>query len=280
MLKDLFKKMNRGQDSNTDDLNMGYDGFYSGKSERPVDRSAENTEAPADSRQAGGYYDAPRAAANRGYDEPDFRSDNARYYDGPAERPVERPVERPIERNAQPEEGFAAPREVYTEPDVTERAETPVFTPAPAPEYLYFTPSSYSDCRNGIAKGLAEGHVVVVRMKKLESSDMCRLLDFMMGAKVALDAEHVILDGIIILVPNGVDFDKDELEAYDEDEEDEEDYDDYDDEYDDDEYDNEEYDDDEYDDEYDDDEYDDDDLSDDVSEDDDEEFEEIGEDVE
>ena len=272
MLKDLFKKMNRGQETQNDDLNMDYDGFYSGRSERPVDRNAENAEAPAGSHQAGGYYDAPHAATpNRGYVEPDFQSDNARYYDGP----VERPVERPVDRNARQEESFAAPREVYTEPDVTERAATPVFTPAPAPEYLYFTPSTYSDCRNGIARGLADGHVVVVRMKNLESADMCRLLDFMMGAKVALDAEHVILDGIIILVPNGVDFDKDELEAYDEDEyEDDEEYDD---EYEDDEeYDDEYEDDEEYDDEYDDMSEDDEEYEDDE----DEEIEEIDEDAE
>ena len=182
-----------------------------------------------------------------------------------------------MERNAQQEEGFAAPREVYTEPDVTEREAAPVFTPAPAPEYLYFTPSSYSDCRNGIAKGLAEGHVVVVRMKNLESSDMCRLLDFMMGAKVALDAEHVILDGIIVLVPNGVEFDKDELESYDEADEDEYD-DEYDDEYEDDyEYDEEYEDDEEYDEEEEyDDEYEDD-YDDEYGE---EDSEEIDEDVE
>ena len=44
MLKDLFKKMNRGQEPETGDLNMDYDGFYSGRSERPVDRNAESAE--------------------------------------------------------------------------------------------------------------------------------------------------------------------------------------------------------------------------------------------
>ena len=69
MLKDLFKKMNRSQEPETGDLNMDYDGFYSGKSERPVERVAEKTEAPAEPRQAaGGYYDAPRASTNRGYE--------------------------------------------------------------------------------------------------------------------------------------------------------------------------------------------------------------------
>ena len=278
MLKDLFKKVNRGQEPQIDDLNMDYNGFYSGRSERPVDRSADNAEASSASRQAGGYYDAPRTATGaRGYEEPDFQSDNARYYDGPAERPVERPIERPVERPAQQAEGGVAPRAVYTEPDVTERAATPVFTPAPAPEYLYFTPTSYSDCRNGIARELADGHVVVVRMHKLEKADMCRLLDFMMGAKVALEAEHVILDGVIVLVPNGVEFDRDELGLYDEDDEDGEYEEDDEDEYeDDDEYEEDDEDDEEYDGEYDDDDEDGDDeyendredLSDDTSDDD------------
>ena len=125
-----------------------------------------------------------------------------------------------------------------------ERVE-PVFTPEPAPEYLYFTPATYRDCREGIVRGLAAGHVVVVRLGDLEATDVLRLFDYMMGAVLALEAELVRPEATtVVLVPAGVELDEDELELDDEDE--------YEDEYEDDEeYEDEYEEDEEYEEEYD-----------------------------
>ena len=118
-----------------------------------------------------------------------------------------------------------------------ERVE-PVFAPEPAPEYLYFTPATYRDCREGIVKGLAAGHVVVVRLGDLEATDVLRLFDYMMGAVLALEAELVRPEATtVVLVPAGVELD-DEDEYEDEYEDDEE----YEDEYEEDEEYEEEYD--------------------------------------
>ena len=108
---------------------------------------------------------------------------------------------------------------------VEEKAE-PVFTPEPAPEYLYYTPATYRDCREGIVKGLAAGHVVVVRLGDLEANDVLRLFDYMMGAVLALNAELVRPEATtVVLVPDGVELDEDELELDDEDEDEDEEYD-------------------------------------------------------
>ena len=94
----------------------------------------------------------------------------------------------------------------------------PVFEPAPAPEYLYFTPSTYRDCREGIVRGLAAGHVVVVRLGKLEANDVLRLFDYMMGAVLALEGELVRPEATtVVLLPRDVELDEDELELDDED---------------------------------------------------------------
>ncbi len=98
-------------------------------------------------------------------------------------------------------------------------------------------------------RGLASGHVVVVRLGDLEAADILRLFDYMMGAVLALEGEMVRPRATtVVLLPAGVELDEDELELDDEDEEDE-DSDEYE-EDDSDEYeDGEEYED-EYDDEY------------------------------
>ena len=122
---------------------------------------------------------------------------------------------------------YYAPRSgLYVEQDApayrerTEERVEPVFTPEPAPEYLYFTPATYRDCREGIVKGLAAGHVVVVRLGDLEATDVLRLFDYMMGAVLALEAELVRPEATtVVLVPAGVELDEDALELDDEDEE-------------------------------------------------------------
>lgn len=122
-----------------------------------------------------------------------------------------------------------------------ERVE-PVFTPEPAPEYLYFTPATYRDCREGIVKGLAAGHVVVVRLGDLEATDVLRLFDYMMGAVLALEAELVRPEATtVVLVPAGVELDEDELELDDEDEDEYEEDEEYEDEYEDEYEEDEEY---------------------------------------
>lgn len=247
--KDLFKKMNPEQEPETDDLNMDYTDFYSGRSARPADapaRPAEGTDAP----RAGGYYDTP-ARPKGGYEEPDFQSDNSRYYDAPAADT--------------PAESFVRPREVYVEPETDPRAPEGVFAPAPAPEYLYFAPNTYADCRESIVKNLADGNIVVVRLGGLQPKDILRIFDYMMGAVTVLDAEFIRPEPTtVVLVPNGVELDEEDLEFEDEEigkdpDADEGDEEDYEDEYDEDGYEEDEeydeYDEDaEYEDEYEDDE--------------------------
>ena len=227
-MKNFFKKLNKGQEVEQDDLNLDYGDFYMGKDSRADEprRGDDQNRAdePAKERSAGGYYDVPKNSRG-GYEEPDFRSDNTRYYE--AERPVERAAERPVERD----ENMVKPRDTWQENDApgyrpnqaeAEAAST-VFTPAPAPEYLYFTPSTYRDCREGIVKGLATGHVVVVRLRNLEANDVLRLFDYMMGAVLALDGELVRPAATtVVLVPKDVELNEEELEP-DEDEEEYED---------------------------------------------------------
>ena len=226
-MKDFFKKFSKPQ-TEVEDLDSGYDSEY----------------------YAGSY-------------------DNRRSDDRRSEEPRSE-ERRPAEETGRydRDDSFYAPRGgLYVEEDapayrerVEERVE-PVFTPEPAPEYLYYTPATYRDCREGIVKGLAAGHVVVVRLGDLEASDVLRLFDYMMGAVLALDAELVRPEATtVVLVPDGVELDEDELDLDDEEDEDE---------YEDDE---EEYDEDEEYEEYEEDEY--------EEYDEDEEYEEADEDVE
>ena len=218
-MKDFFKKLTKPQPE-VEDLDTGYDSEYYAGSYDKADRREETR--PADR-----------------YEERDYRAERTDRFDR-AER---------VER----EDEFRAPRGLYEEEDapayrerVEEKVE-PVFAPEPTPEYLYYTPATYRDCREGIVKGLAAGHVVVVRLGDLEASDVLRLFDYMMGAVLALDAELVRPESTtVVLVPDGVELDEDELELDDEDEDEDEDGEEYDEdeEYDEEEY--EEYDEEEY----------------------------------
>ncbi|MBO5510552.1 MAG: cell division protein SepF [Clostridia bacterium] len=220
-MKDFFKKLTKPQPE-VEDLDTGYDSEY----------------------YAGSYDKADRRAEGRpeGRPEEDRRADRYEERDYRAER-TDR-AER-VER----EDDYYAPRTgLYVEEDapayrerVEEKVE-PVFAPEPTPEYLYYTPASYRDCREGIVKGLAAGHVVVVRLGDLEASDVLRLFDYMMGAVLALNAELVRPEATtVVLVPDGVELDEDELELDDEDEEEYEDDEEYDEDGEYEEYDEEEY---------------------------------------
>ena len=218
-MKDFFKKLSEPQPE-VEDLDTGYDSEYYAGSYDKADRREDNRSADR-------------------YEERDYRAERT----DRAER-------------VESEDNFYTPRGgLYVEEDapayrerVEEKVE-PVFTPEPAPEYLYYTPATYRDCREGIVKGLAAGHVVVVRLGDLEASDVLRLFDYMMGAVLALNAELVRPEATtVVLVPDGVELDEDELELdddedeYEDDEENDEDeeYEEYDEEeYE--EYDEEEY---------------------------------------
>ncbi len=229
MMKDFFKKISKPQPE-VEDLDIGYDSeYYSGynrdSDRRPDDRAVERS-----------------AEVNRPDERwDDRRPDDRRLDDGTAERPADRWDERRTEDYYTPsgagwQENTA---DGYRRP---EEASEPVISPAPAPEYLYFTPASYRDCREGIVKGLSAGHVVVVRLGNLEAAEVLRLFDYMMGAVLALEGELVRPRATtVVLLPNGVELHEDALELDDEDE------DEYDDEYDEDadEYDEDEYEDDE-----------------------------------
>ena len=247
MMKKLFQKWNKDQNTDGDELNLEYDEFYGGKASEPV-----RTIGREDTTEANGYYDVAKTAPRGGFVEPDFHSDAPRYDDQPQ---TARPIYQPAATTA--DENYFKPRSTWQEEPARE-PET-VFTPTPAPEYLYFTPKSYRDCREGIVKGLAAGNVVVVRITKMEASDILRLFDYMMGAVQALDAEMLRpLSSTVVLAAKSLNLDEDELaeeleeeecEEYDEDSEDEEgeEYDEYeDDEYEDDEYEEDEYEEDEY----------------------------------
>ena len=221
-MKDFFKKFSKPQ-TEVEDLDSGYDSEY----------------------YAGSYDKADRRAEGRTEDRREDRREDDRRADRYEERTdrAER-VER-FER----EDDFYAPRTgLYEEEDapayrerVEEKVE-PVFAPEPAPEYLYYTPASYRDCREGFVKGLAAGHVVVVRLGDLEASDVLCLVDYMMGAVLALNAELVRPEAAtVVLVPDGVELDEDELELDDEDEDEYEDDEEYDEDEEYEEYDEEEY---------------------------------------
>ena len=233
MMKDFFKKLNKPQ-TEVEDLDTGYDSEYYAGAYDKDDRRLDDRRDPRESRFEERDY-------RSGRDERFERADRAEGYDR--------------------DNDFYAPRSgLYVEEDAPayrERVEEkmePVFAPAPAPEYLYYTPATYRDCREGIVKGLAAGHVVVVRLGDLEAADVLRLFDYMMGAVLALGAELVRPEATtVVLVPDGVELDEDELELDSDDDEDEEYEDDED--CEDEEYD-EDYEDEEYGEDYEDEEYD------------------------
>ena len=262
MMKEFFKKFNKPQNE-VEDLDTGYDSeYYQGAYDR---RSAER---PAQERPM-----QDRWEETRGYEERIYQERPVQGQDRWEERYTEdRRYAEPTAYNRYDDrrDMDVNPSRGWQEAEVPgfrDRAEDfraevrpaatpaePVFAPAPAPEYLYFTPATYRDCREGIVKGLSSGHVVVVRLGGLEATDVLRLFDYMMGAVQALDGELVRPRATtVVLLPNGVELDETELDLADADE----DEDDADDEYEDDEYEDDEYEDDEYEDEeYEDDGYD------------------------
>lgn len=231
MMKEFFNKINKSRNE-VDDLDSGYEEYYRGAYDRTNDRSYDQAEQPAERRPADADGDARSSYADsRDYrdtrDVSDARGDRYdRYdrYDGDGEGYYETP------RGGWREEDSPAYRERMQNSEIpAEKPAEPVFTPAPAPEYLYFKPASYRDCREGIVKGLASGHVVVIRVGGVPTDEMYRLFDYMMGAVAALDAQITRLKDApttVVLVPKDVELRVDDLEPEDDTEyEDGEDYD-------------------------------------------------------
>jgi len=193
MMKKFFQKLNKDQRADVDDLNLEYDEFYGGKT---AEDAPETEEKPA----AGGYYDAPKTAG--GYEEPEYKSDDNRYYEPSSESTA-------TAGGFTRDESYFQPRTTWKEPEPAE----PVFTPAPAPEFLYFMPETYGDCREGIVSGLASGQVVIIFLEEMEANDILRLFDYVMGAVQALDAEMLRpIPATVVLIPNGVEVSDEELE--------------------------------------------------------------------
>ncbi len=232
-MKDFLKKLGRPQ-ADIEDLDAGYDNeYYQGagdrrdtyREERPDDRRPDDRRS--DDRRDYERYD--RYDRDDRYDRrPDDRRQDDRRQDD--RRVDDRRVDDRRSDDRYAPRGWEEPVAPAYRGRVEEPAE-PVFEPAPAPEYLYFTPATYRDCREGIVRGFAAGHVVVVRLVVLESADVLRLFDYMMGAVLALDGELVRVQATtVVLLPKDVELDENELELDDEDEDDEEDDEDYDDE--------------------------------------------------
>ena len=94
---------------------------------------------------------------------------------------------------------------------------------------LYFTPEAYGECREAVVSGLMGSHVVVVNISAMETADLMRLLDYIMGAAQVLESEMFRLNAsTLVFTPKGVEIDEDEIELPEEDAE-EEAYEEYDD---------------------------------------------------
>ena len=209
------------QYSEPEDLDSGYKNPYYTRSERRDDRRDDRFE--------------DRAANRR--DEDDLYENR---------RPVERAPRdefeddrRSLHSSVYEEEESARSyrdRGYDDEPVIRRRPEKAPEKPA-APVNkgtLYYTPENYRDLRSEIVNGVAECHVVVVNILNLESAELVRLLDYVMGAVQVLGATlRRWGTNNLLLIPKDVEINEEELVIpEDEDlEEDEESYEEYDEDY-------------------------------------------------
>ena len=223
-MKDFWKKLNRQPETDTD-LDTGYDSdYYVGSypenrgddrrmddrrvDDRRVDDRRMDDRRMDDRRMDDSAYD-DRRYDNRVYD--DRRVDDRAYDD-----------RRYDDRRAEDRGYYDEPAPVYRDRGYEEETRREEPTPEVKPENLYFTPATYKDCREAIVKGMASGHVVVIRVSKMDAANLLRLFDYVMGAALALEADMFRTSSdIIVLAPNGVEVDEDELDIP-EDEDDEE----------------------------------------------------------
>ena len=189
----IFSKKNN-QYGETEDLDSGYNNRYYSQKERSETRPVR-----------------------RGYDESDC-AETTDFYGG-------RQAERPVRSSIYDEEESARyyrDRD-YDEEPVRRRAEKESVAPA-RPENqgtLYYTPESYADVRGEIVGGVAECHVVVVNICNLMgTTEMVRLLDYLMGAVQALGATLRRVGGNnLVLIPADVEIDEEDLLISDDEEE-------------------------------------------------------------
>ena len=240
-MKDFWKKLNRQPETDAD-LDTGYDSDYyvgSYPENRGDDRRADdrrNDDRRAEDRRYDDRRVDDRYADDRRYDDrraDDRYADDRRYDD---RRYDDRYVDdrRYDDRRADDRGYYDDPAPIYRDRVYGEEPRREEPAPAPVeetkPEHLYFTPATYKDCREAIVKGMASGHIVVIRVSKLDTANLLRLFDYIMGAALALEADMFRTSAeIIVLAPNGVEVDEDELEIPEDEDEDE--YDEYDDEY-------------------------------------------------
>ena len=232
-MKDFWKKLNRQPETDAD-LDTGYDSDYyvgSYPENRGDDRRADDRRTDdrrMDDRRMDDRRMDDRRMDDRRYDDrryDDRRYDDRRYDDRRADDRYGYESDRRADERGYYDEPAPVYRDRGYEDDV--RREEPV--EAPKPEHLYFTPATYKDCREAIVKGMASGHIVVIRVSKMDAANLLRLFDYVMGAALALEADMFRTSPeIIVLAPNGVEVDEDDLDIP-EDEEDDE-YEEYDDE--------------------------------------------------
>ena len=188
MIKNLFKKF--GREDEPEELDTGYDsGYYGG---------------PSKDGEAVG-------ATSGGYEEPEYRA--GREYAPAADAEAE--YRHPKKDGYYEEDTYVSRGErAYTRTVINEPVNKGT---------LYFRPEFYSDKRDEMVEGLADSHVVMVSMNRMDSADRMRLVDYLMGAVCALKGEVAYRNGIFAMTPKGVELDEADYELL-EDEEAAEDY--------------------------------------------------------
>ena len=209
-----------------EDLDTGYDSDYYDSAYRGGEDRRDDRVERVDRDE--------RREAPRGYEEPTYRDRGYREDDRYADRRDDRYGYRENDRRDSYEGGYGR---TYREADAPSyRPYEPTRREPARPTNmgtLYFTPEAFGECREAVVSGLMGSHVVVVNISELETSDLVRLLDYVMGAAQVLESEMFRLNAsTLVFTPKGVEIDEDEIELPEEDEEDveEEVYEEYDDE--------------------------------------------------
>ena len=199
------KKMN--QRSEPEDLDSGYENpYYTVREDR--DRKEDRRDRSEDD-----YYETRRAperpVRDEYYEEEERRA--PRYTGGYEEEEPRGYRERMYEE----EENRRKPAKAPEKPAAPENKGT-----------LYFAPESYRDVRVEIVTGVAESHVVVIDIINLVDTDeMVRLLDYIMGAVQVLGATLRRFNGdYLLLIPAGVEINDEDIIIPEESEEDVEEY--------------------------------------------------------
>lgn len=227
----------RGQVNPPEDLDQGYEhGYYQQTERHQGDRYQDSRpddryDRRPDDRYQDSHYDRrpdDRYEDSRYDRRPDDRYEDSRYDRRPDDRYEDSRygdrygdsryeggrdddyVARPTRRRDSVYEEEDAPG--YTERTRdSRRTEAPVAPQNKGTEY--FTPETCQDCREDIVCDLADSHAVVVNLSLLDSKNMTRLLDYIMGAVQALGADIRRLEGnYILLSPAGVEVSDDEIE--------------------------------------------------------------------